>query len=405
MPDIDEFVPIARENIDTIRARMDSDINAGLSPSDPRWVDTVEGGPYWDLSQVAGLEIERIWDFLSVEVPAAMFPSYAWGIYLDEHALTYGLVRKDPVKASGVVRFTGADGAQIITGTQVGTEPDDPDDDPIVYETTQSGTVPVAGAGYIDLTVDAVEAGTDSNVAIGLVTLLLSDTSDIESVSNVTSIIGGEDQESDIDLQDRLLLEISSAQGAGTQADYTRWALSYPGVGHATVQPAWAGGGTVRVVITDADNQPVGVSTVNGLQALLDPTSAPGAGQGLAPIGASVTVATPAFYYVNAQATVVHDSGYSLDGASGTIATRADIVAAITAYVDSLAPGAEVVTNRIEYAIMSVKGVHDVTGTQLAGFLLEASAVAGTPTDRALSATNLPVSTGKVARIEKVTLT
>jgi uncharacterized phage protein gp47/JayE len=404
LPNIEEFVPVARENIDTIRARMDSDINAGLSPSDPRWVDVVEGGPYWDLSQVVALEVERLWDFLSVEVAAAMFPSFAWGQYLDEHALTFGLVRKDAVKASGIVRFTGDDGTAIISGTQVGTEPDDPDDDPIVFETTASGTIPIAGVGYVDLPVQALESGSDSNVAIGIASLLFSGVAGVASVSNITAIIGGEDQESDVALQDRVLLEISSAQGAGTASDYTRWALSYPGVGHVTVQPAWAGGGTVRVVVTDADNQPVGASTVTGLQAVLDPTSAPGAGQGLAPIGAIVTVATPAFYYVNVVATVVHETGYSLDGTSGTIATRALITAAITAYVNQLAPGAEVVTNRVEYAILSVKGVHDVSGTQLAGFLTQANAIAGTPTDRALSATNLPVATGKVARVQTVTL-
>lgn len=405
MPDIEDFVPVARENIDTIRARLDSDVNAGLNPSDPRWVDVVEGGPYWDLSQVVALECERLWDFLSVEVAAAMFPSYAWGIYLDEHALTYGLVRKDAVKATGIVRFTGDDGTAIISGTQVGTEPANPDDDPVIFETTASGTIPVAGSGYVDLPVAALETGAASNVAIGVASLLFSGVSGVASVSNITAIVGGEDQESDVALQDRLLLEISSAQGAGTQSDYTRWALSYPGVGHATVQPAWAGGGTVRVVVTDADNQPVGTSTVTGLQALLDPVGAAGLGLGLAPIGAAVTVTTPAYYYVNVAATIVHDTGYSLDGTSGTIATRAAIVAAITAYVNTLAPGAEVVTNRVEYAIMSVKGVHDVTGTTLAGFLTQANAIAGTPADRAASATNLPVASGKVARVQLVALT
>lgn len=358
----------------------------------------MEGGPFHDLTQAVALEAERLWDMLGTEVPASMFPSFAWDEFIDEHALTYGLVRKDAVKATGVVRFTGTQGTSIETGTQVGTEPADPDDEPIAFQTTQSGVIPVGG--FIDLNVEALEAGTSSNVAVGVVTLLFSAVGGVASVSNLSAISGGQDQETDEALRDRTLLEIASAQGAGTSADYTRWALAYPGVGRVTVQPLWAGGGTVRVIVTDVDNQPVGAGTVTGLQTLLDPASLPGQGQGLAPIGATVTVMTPAYYYADAKATIVHDTGYTLTGTSGTIATSAAITAAITAYINSLAPGGEVVLNKIEQAILSVRGVHDVTGTQLAGYLTFGGAA-----DRAYAASNLPVATNKVARTQNVVLT
>jgi uncharacterized phage protein gp47/JayE len=438
LPDVSDFIPVVRENIDTIRARMDADVNAGLDPADPRWTDTVEGGPFFDLSQVVALEIERLYDTLGTEIPAAMFVSFAWGDYTDEHALTYGLVRKDATKATGVVRFTGPATTPIETGVQVGTEPADPDAEGIVFQTTQSGVIPVGG--YIDLTVEAMEAGAGSNIAVGQASLLLSAVSGIASVANLAAISGGEEQESDEALRDRTLLEIASAQGAGTAADYVRWSLAYPGVGHVTVQSP--GAGAVTVIVTDAANQPVAAGVVTGLQALLDPVGTPGAGQGLAPIGAVVTVSTPTYYYVNVQATIVHDTGYTLTGAAGTIATSAAITAAITAYVNGLAPGAEVVLNRIEFEALGVRGVHDVTGTQLAGWnklaaawaagtayavddavtylglyyrRLIAGTTAGTPladttnwspvADRAMGATNLPVAAAKIARVQAVTLT
>lgn len=402
MADISDFTPVVQETIETIRARMDADVNAGLDPADPRWVDTVEGGPYWDLSQTAGLEIERLWDALGTEIPAAMFPSFAWGNFIDDHAETYGLVRKPSIAATGTVRFTGVVGSPIATGTQVGTAPSDPDDDSIVYATTASGVIP--GGGYIDLPVQAALEGTDGNVAVGVVSLLLSPIGGISAVSNVTAMSSGEDTESDTDLQNRVLIEIASTVGSGTVSDYTRWALAFEGVGNVTVQPLWAGAGTVRVVVTDTNNQPVSNAVVAGLQAELDPVGNAGMGQGLAPIGAVVTVSTPTFYYANAQATIVHQTGYSLDGAGGTIATRASIVAAITAYVDALTPGSAVVLNRIVYEALTVPGVVDVTSPQLAGFLTSAAALAGTPTDRALSGTNLPVPSGSVPNIVLVTL-
>lgn len=415
MPDITEFTPVVQETIETIRARLDADINAGLDPADPRWTDTVEGSVYWDLTQIFALEAERLWDMIGTELPASIFPSYAWGVFIDEHALTYGLIRKPAIAATGTIRFTGTAGSAITTGTQVGTEPVDPDDESIVYQTTASGLIPgiAPATGFIDLPAQAVAVGVVGNVAVGVVSLLLSPVAGISSVANVTAMASGEDQESDADLQARVLVEIASTVGAGTASDYVRWSLSYPGVGNVTVQPTWAGGGTVRVIVTDAANQPVSAGVIAGLQTLIDPAAFPGAGQGLAPIGAIVTVATPTYYYVNVAATIVHDSGYTLDGTSGTIATRAAIVSAITNYVNTLQPGFEVVINRIEFAALSVPGVHDITGTSLAGFLPDvvvghdprAFALAGTPADRALLGTNLPVPSGSVARIVLVTLT
>lgn len=349
------------------------------------------------------MEIERLWDFIGSEIPAAMFPSFAWGVYIDEHALTYGLVRKPAIPSTGTVRFTGTVGTQLPTGTQIATSPSDPDDSPITYSTTGSGTIP--GGGFIDLPAQADDEGVEGNVAIGVVTQLLSPIGGVAAISNVTPMASGEDQESDADLQIRVLVEIASTVGAGTVSDYTRWSLAYPGVGNVTVQPLWAGAGTVRVVVTDTNNEPVSGAVVAGLQAELDPVGNAGQGQGLAPIGAVVTVATPTFYYVNTQATIVHNSGYSLDGAGGTIATRASIVSAITDYVNALTPGSEVVLNRIEFSALSVPGVHDVTGTQLGGFLTLVNAQAGSPADRAMGASNLPVASGSVPLVVLVTLT
>lgn len=403
MPDITDFTPVVQETIETIRARLDADVNAGLDPADLRWVDTVEGGVYWDLTQVVALEMERLWDALGTEIPAAMFPSFAWGDFLDDHATTYGLTRKDAIAATGTIQFTGTVGTQIATGTQVSTTPSDPDDDPITYSTTVSGTIP--GGGTILLLAQADDTGTEGNVAIGIVNQLSSPIAGIASVSNVTPMASGEDVESDTDLQTRVLVEIESTVGAGTSSDYVRWSLAYPGVGNATVQPLWSGPGTVRVVVTDTDNEPVSGGIVTGLQNELDPPGNAGQGQGLAPIGAIVTVSTPTFYYANAQATIVHQAGYSLDGAGGTIATRASIVAAVTAYVNTLVPGAAVILNRIVYEALTVPGVLDVTSPQLAGFTTLANAQAGTPTDRAMSAVNLPISSGSVARLVQTILT
>jgi uncharacterized phage protein gp47/JayE len=571
MADFLRFVPVIRETVNTIRARMDGDANAGISESDSRWLDLTEGGIYYDLTQVSALEAERLYDLVN-EMVAAIFPQYAWGLYLDEHGVMLDLPRKDAVKATGEIVFVGDVGALIASGTRVATTQPDPNHDPVEFVITEpatlaaqpaptgvsatpgtapgvlkpatyyykvtaiipagetagsqevSATIPaqflaspsglaatpftsggslatgtyfykvtalnangetiasnevsaavtgptgrvdlswttvvgaasyriyrgtaangqnvyytsatnsfsdtgaantagtppaqnsaqvgqvtlnwsaVAGATaykvyrsvvteaevlletlgnvltYTDdgdlipagaapptntVSIEAVEAGAAGNVAVGTITQLLSGVQGVQSLSNPAPTSGGADEESDALYRDRILLEYAAPHGAGNIADYQRLGLAYPPIGHVTVEPIWNGAGTVRLIVTDQANDPVSATVTAGLQTSLDPVPAEGRGQ--APIGAVVTVITPTITTINVSATVVLASGYSLDGAGGTIPTRAFITEAIRAYVNSLAPGDDVVRERVIASIMAVEGVYDVTATTLNG--------------------------------------
>lgn len=357
-----DFTPLFTETVDTIRARVNADLNAGLAPTDAGFTDLTPGSIAWDLTQAPILEIERLYETLN-ELAAAMFPVYAWGTYLDEHAATIGLVRKDAVAATGTVTFTGTPGTLIGIGYQVATPQTDPNADPITFETTASGTIP--GGGTLDLAVQAVVTGGQGNVAANSITVKLTPNDAISSLTNAAATSGGADIETDEQLRDRVLIAWSGAHGSGTIADYEQWALAYPGVGFVTVQPLWAGAGTVRVVISDVNHQPVSAAVVAGLQTELDPVA--GQGQGLAPVGASVTVATTTLVSVAVAATMTLASGYTLDGTSGTIAVRSDLDAAISAYLLSLDPGSTVILQHVVAVLFTVAGVVDVASVQLNG--------------------------------------
>lgn len=427
MASILDLLPVRSENVRTIRARIDADANAGLDPTDARWIDTAEGGFYWDLTQPFVLEASRLWDMLSIEVVAAMFPVFAWGEYLDDHGETIDLPRKDETFASGVVTFTGTVGTQIPTGTEVSTTSPDPDSDPVVFSTTGPATIP--GGGSVDVAVQAEEAGVLGNVSSGQISILQSPVPGVSAVANAAATGGGADVETDDDYRIRILKKLSEAQGAGNAADYVRWALDYPGVGHATAEAVWDGPGTVRVIVTDEDNQPVGSPVVDGLQAELDPpitftsvgaqtlptstfnvvttsgAASPsgsfvvngqrvdytgltgtsftgctggtgsvsngstlkqyGKGAGKAPVGAWVTVATSTGTTVNVAATISYETGFSATGAGGTIAIGPAIEAAIASYIDNLAPGEDVVLNHVIARCFAVDGVFDVSGVTL----------------------------------------
>lgn len=382
--DFTDFVPIREVTVDDIRARFDADVNAGRVPGDPDYWDTVDGGWYSDLRNACALAFARLYDFLAGEVVASMFPATTFGQYLDRWGETLQVPRKDEVKATGEVTFEGIEGFVIPSGTKVSTVQTDTENDPISFVTTEDGTIT---GGEITVGIEAEVAGSAGNVGIGTITILISPIGDsITSLTNEGPTSSGSEVESDELYSARIILEFEPGQGAGTQNDYRRWALAFPGVGFATVEPFWAGPGTVRVTVTDQFNNPVSGAVVSGLQTLLDPI--PGEGEGLAPVGASVTVATPTVAPIVVAGSPVFKAGYTLDGDGGTIATRAQIEAALRQYVDRLAPGDDVIRERTIAQFFTVVGVLDVTGVTLNG-----------------SGTNFTISSTEVARMSAATLT
>lgn len=462
------FLPVVSEDADSVRRRFNADANAGLDPFDGAFIDTTEGGFFWDLTQPAVLECARLWDFLGTEMVAAAFPGTAWGDWLDMHGETVNLPRNNEVAATGTVVFTGPVGTLIPAGTQVSTVQPDPSaaTEPVIFNTDRSitlaavpgpvgltatpsptgGTLPAGlyyylvtaigpngetiasnevtvtlsgatssvalgwtvfggatayriyrgsaqgyetllaspagtgvtytdtGAGSLTATpvptnsvgITAATPGSPGNVGSGTISQVISaSVSGAPSVSNPLPTSGGSDIESDDRYRLRILAEFGKAAGAGNVLDYVKWALEVPQVGFVTVQPLWNGPGTVRVIITDQSNHPNSASVVAGLQNTLDPV--PQRGYGLAPIGALVTVVTPTLLTVVTAATVSFKSGYSLDGAAGTIPSRGAIQAAVQAYINTLPPGQNVVLNAVIRQVMSVPGVLDVSAETLNG--------------------------------------
>jgi uncharacterized phage protein gp47/JayE len=365
MPGFLDFLPLFQESVDSIRARVNADANAGLSPTDLAFLDTSEGGFFYDLTGTCILEMARLWDSISTELPMAVFPAFSWGIYLDEHGVTVNLPRTPASAASGVVSFLGDPDTNIPAGTQVSTVQIDANTPPQIYSVIDGGTIP--SGGTLDLNVLATVMGSAGNVPAGTVTVLASPVSGgvIASVTNNAPMSAGADVEDDESYRERILRAYAGSHGAGTVNDYEQWALDYPGIGFVTVRPLWAGPGTVKVIITDDANNPVNVTVTAGLQNVLDPV--PAEGRGLAPIGATVTVTTPSLVAVNVAATIIPEPGFSLSGAGGTIAVGTDVFTTIDDYVSGLPPSDDVILTSVIAAIMSVNGVLDTTGVTLNG--------------------------------------
>lgn len=357
-----DFLPLTAETISTIRARLNVDANAGVAPDEPGYLDTTEGGFFYDLTQAPALEAERLWDFLATEVVAAAFVQAAWGSYLDLHGEQLGVERKDESRATGSVTFTAPAGTVIPRGTQVAQPSPSTDADEVIFETTADATV---AATSVTVGVQALVPGPQANIAANQITLLVTPIAGVTAVTNATPTSGGEDVETDESYQRRLLLEWQSPGTGGNVAQYERWALAWPGVGYVKVNPAFSGGWTVQVVIADTDRNPSSSATVTALKQWLDPGD--GTGMGEAPVGANVTVVTVTNVTVPVSATVTFEPGFSLDGANGTVARRAEIEAAIKSYIDELGPGDDVLRARVQSMFFTVPGVLDVASVALNG--------------------------------------
>lgn len=232
-------------DFDTIQKRMMDRL--------PQDIDRTEGGFPWDFTAPTALEIAELLQFYVPETLKAMYHMWAYGKWLDYHAVAVGLERKAAGPASGTVRVAGAGGTVIPEGFRFavptdGTAP--------AVEFSAADTCAIGGDGYVDVEVVAVVPGASGNVAAGTVTVMSEPISGIVDISNPERMTGGTMEEPDDSLRERIGAEYqNSVTYLGNDADYVRWSKQ-AGAGDCIVVPAAEGPGTVKLVLVDANGQP-----------------------------------------------------------------------------------------------------------------------------------------------------
>lgn len=375
-----DFLPLYADQTEAvILSRMAAWANEGLDPvaNADAWVDTREGSHWFTVTMPAIREIARLYDLIGTEVPMSAFVLWAWEVYLDDLAAVYEVFRLPGTPSQGTVTFAGAAGLVIGAGATVSAVPSTPDNPAPLFEVTVGGTIPDGGSGTgtIDLAVQAVDVGEGGDVAAGAITAPSSPLPGI-TFTNAEPTIGGTDVETDDALRTRTLDAIV-AGGPGTVADYVKWAGAWPGVGRVTVVPVWNGAGTVLVMISDPNGQPLPDAVVSALQADLDPVA--GQGEGVAPVGATVTVETSTLLSITVAADLTYNSGYSWDGSGGTVAVGQLIQAQIIAYLLTVPPGSSVTLSHISGIIATYPGVFDVASVRLNGTAANVSVALSPP--------------------------
>jgi uncharacterized phage protein gp47/JayE len=182
----------------------------------------------------------------------------AWGSMLK-------LDRKAAAKAVGPATFTGTDGTQIVTNTQLRTS------DGLTFTVIVGGTI---ASGSMSITVEANTGGVAGNLEAGARISLASPIAGIDTDGTVTSpgLSGGTDIEDPEDYRARILENLRIPPSGGGPGDYETWAKQVTGVTRAWEFGNRMGLGTVSLAFTMDDRaDPIPLSgDVADVQAYID---------------------------------------------------------------------------------------------------------------------------------------
>lgn len=351
-----KFVPppwLEEQDAETIHERMMQAL-----PDD---IDDTEAGFPWDFTKPTALEKAELLEFHMMETAKIMHYMFAYGIYLDYHAVAHGTSRKPASAASGRIKITGSPGAIIPEGFLFAV-PATGDTEAITFFTTQEAEIGIDGT--VDIPIKASEAGSDGNVAADTIVIMVSPSiSGIEHITNAEATTGGSAEEDDEALRQRIkeICEASDASFVGCDADYKRWAKEIEGVsvGEVIVMPEWAGPGTVKIVLTDAYGEPANEDIVKAVYNYI--VSPDNRNARKAPIGATVTVAAPYTVQVNISCSLTTAAGEDRPSIVKTIKDS------ITNYFETAKKEGVIKRNRIGSIIMGTDGVTDYADLTING--------------------------------------
>lgn len=163
-----------------------------------------------DLDTSVGSVTRKILDAVAGQIAAATVDtqmlSYQYdinsmtGAALDSFVQLFGMSRYPAARATGFVTFTRGTAADVVTipvASQVSTP-----DGSVVVQTLTAGILEPASLS-VSVPVQAVVSGPSGNVPAGSLTQIMTPVSEITAVTNVSSLTGGANQETDTQLQAR----------------------------------------------------------------------------------------------------------------------------------------------------------------------------------------------------------
>lgn len=244
---------------------------------------TIEGGFGYDVFSANAIEFNKV-EIELMETYRNSFLDLCENEYLDLRAHEVGCYRRDGKKSIGTLTVTGT--GTVRAGAYFATE------DNIRFVATSETKV----NGTADIEIEALVIGAASNVAANTIVKMPMNIPGIRTCTNAEPTYDGYDRENDNSLRERALMRIRFPAASGNPRHYIDWALEVTGVGAVRVQRAWAGAGTVKVIIIDANMEQANVDLLARVTEKIEAER---------PIGAEVTVVSAEPIPINISAKVV----------------------------------------------------------------------------------------------------
>lgn len=299
---------------------------------------SIEGTFNADMLTANSIEFEQAYAEMALMIQAN-FADTSWDEYLTMRAAEFGVVRKAATAAVVTLKLAGEVGSSVIAGSLFSTTQD------VKFYTTAAATIGAWGTATVAATCGAV--GAVGNVESGTIINIPYSIPGILSVTNEAAAHDGYDEETDAALLARYLLKVRTPATSGNEYHYKQWALSVPGVGQVKVQSLWNGKGTVKVIIIDSDNATASNMLIQSVADYIE---------SVRPIGATVTITSPAPLEINIAADAV--------GA----ADAATVKAAVNSYFKSTGFNAQYVSiAQIGKILLSIDGISDYANLKLNG--------------------------------------
>lgn len=261
-------------------------------------LDKREGSFIHDMISPIAVELTRSYMELDNVLNIA-FIKTSYDDYLDKKVNEFGIYRKEGEKATGIINILGADGTRIPQGTIALTENN-------LRFILDEGLIV---NGEVSLKATAEEVGKKYNILQNKIVKLDIDIFGVKSISN-KEFTGGIDRETDEELKIRFFKVIQKPITSGNANNYEQWALEVNGVGNAIVKPLWNGPGTVKVMISDSNKQPVSSEVIKACEEYIE---------SVRPIGATVTITTPSPFNISISVDVDLDNTKTLEEVTNKI--------------------------------------------------------------------------------------
>lgn len=319
----------------------------------PNEYDKSEGQVLYDITRPTANIASLLRGYEIPEALKLIWPRFANGIYLDYHAETRNMTRKEATYATGTLTISGKAGTNIPLGSVFSTESKN-NVASVDFATTVAQVI--GEDGTVDVAARAVFSGPDGNAGANQITIKSNEIDDISAVTNKEAFTGGYDEEDDDSLKERIIeYDLSKGESnIGNKSDYKRWALETTGVGDVTVITPEDDTGLITLVLTDMNGSPANEVLCESVYYHIMGVAADESDR-LAPINARLEVIPPQTINVTITATIELE-----DDTSQNISTiTSSFVTALMTYFPQAISDSEIRYEKVKSILSGIDGVYD----------------------------------------------